>query len=134
MRLTVLSLIAGFLLACGCSQQDTQKTHQEARQATEQIKEGSKVAAVELKKDLKVAAQQTKAAAQGVKDGLQSPDKPVNINSASKIALQTLPGVDESTAERIIQGRPYHTRDELETKGVVSPEEFSQIKDKIIIK
>ncbi len=134
MRLTVLSLIAGFLLICGCSQQDTEKTRQEAKQATEQIKEGSKVAAVELKKDSKIAAQQTKAAVQGIKDGLHSPDKLVNINSASKTELQTLPGVDESTAERIIQGRPYHTRDELGAKGAVSPEEFNQIKEKITVK
>ena len=133
-KFTILSLTAGLLLLCGCSQQDTQKTRQQAKQATEQIKEGSKVAAVELKKDLKVAAQQTKAAAQGVKDGLQSPDKPVNINSASKTQLQTLPGVDENTAERIMKGRPYHTRDELGAKGVVSPEEFDQIKEKVVVK
>jgi DNA uptake protein ComE-like DNA-binding protein len=71
---------------------------------------------------------------EGVKDGLHSPDKPVNINSASKTKLQTLPGVDEETAGRIINGRPYHTRDELGTKGVVSPEEFNAIKDKIVVK
>jgi DNA uptake protein ComE-like DNA-binding protein len=129
-----LAAALSLLMLAGCSQQDTQKTRQEAKQATEQIKEGSKVAAVELKKDLKVAAQQTKAAAEGVREGLHSPDKPVNINSASINQLQTLPGVDESTAERIIQGRPYHTRDELGTKGVVSPEEFEQIKEKIAVK
>jgi DNA uptake protein ComE-like DNA-binding protein len=135
-KLTLLGLSAGVLLLlfCGCSQQDTQKTRQESKQATEQIKQGSKVAAVELKKDLKVAAQQTKAAAQGVRDGLHSPDKQVNINTASKIELQTLPGVDESTADQIIRKRPYHTPDELGAKGVVSPEEFNQIKDKIAVK
>jgi DNA uptake protein ComE-like DNA-binding protein len=135
MKLTIAGLIAGFLLLCGgCSQQDTQKTRQEAKQATEQIKEGSKVAAVELKKDLKVAGQQTKAAAQGVRDGLHSPDKPVNINSASKTQLQTLPGVDEGVADRIIAGRPYHTVEEVGARGAVSPEEFDKIKDKVVIK
>jgi DNA uptake protein ComE-like DNA-binding protein len=118
------------LLISACSQQDTEKTKQEAAKATQQIKEGSKVAAVELKKD----AKQSKAIAEGVKQGMQTPDAAVNINSASKVKLQTLPGVDEETADRIIAGRPYHTRDELGTKGVVSPDEFNAIKDKIAVK
>lgn len=134
MRLMIFIVAAGALLLSGCSQQDTAKTRQEAQQATEKIKQESKVAAVEIKKGAKEAAAQTKAAVQGVKDGLNSPDKPVNVNSASKSELQTLPGVDEATADRIINGRPYHTRDELGAKGVVSPEEFNAIKDKIAVK
>src|SRR5689334_23479022 len=106
MRFLFALSIAGLLLG-GCSQQDTAKTRQEAQQATEKIKQESKVAAVEIKKGAKEAAQQTKAAVQGVRDGLHSPDKPVNINSASKAELQTLPGIDEETADRIIHGRPY---------------------------
>ena len=134
-RTAVVAVMAiSFLLISACSQQDTEKTKQEAAKATEQIKEGSKVAAVELKKDAKEAAKQTKAIAEGVKQGMQTPDKPVNVNSASKVQLQTLPGVDEETAGRIIAGRPYHTRDELGTRGVVSPDEFQAIKDKITLK
>ncbi|MGZ4829920.1 MAG: ComEA family DNA-binding protein [Candidatus Angelobacter sp.] len=127
------ALAVSLLLISACTQQDTEKTKQEAAKATEQIKEGSKVAAVELKKDAKEAAKQTKAIAEGVKQGLATPDKPVNVNTASKTKLQTLPGIDEETAGRIIAGRPYHTRDELGTKGVVSPDEFNAIKDKIVV-
>ena len=135
MRLMVpAGLVISFLLASGCSQQDTEKTKQQAAQATEKIKEGSKVAAVEIKKEAKEAAKQTKAVAEGVKQGLAAPDAPVNVNSASKEQLQTLSGVDEETANRIIKGRPYHTRDEVGAKGVVSPEEFNAIKDKIAVK
>jgi len=128
------ALAISLLLISACSNQDTEKTKQEAAKATEQIKEGSKVAAVELKKDAKEAAKQTKAIAEGVKQGMSTPDKPVNINAASKTKLQTLPGIDEETASRIIAGRPYHTRDELGTKGVVSPDEFNAIKDKIVVR
>jgi DNA uptake protein ComE-like DNA-binding protein len=128
------SVAASLLLLSACSQQDTEKTKQEAAKATQQIKEGSKVAAVEMKKDAKEAAKQTKAIAEGVKQGLSTPDKPVNVNAASKTKLQTLPGIDEETAGRIIAGRPYHTRDELGTKGVVSPEQFNAIKDKIAVR
>ncbi|HEX4606007.1 MAG TPA: helix-hairpin-helix domain-containing protein, partial [Candidatus Angelobacter sp.] len=135
MKLTAPAALAvSLLLIAGCRQQDTEKTKQQAAKATEQIKEGSKVAAVELKKDAKAAAKQTKAIAEGVKQGLQTPDKAVNINSASKVQLQTLPGVDEETAGRIIAGRPYHTVDEVGAKGMVSPEQFNAIKDKIAVK
>ena len=117
--LITTALAASLVLISACSNQDTEKTKQEAAKATEQIKEGSKVAAVELKKDAKQAAIQGKAIAEGVKQGLATPDKPVNVNSASKTKLQTLPGIDEETASRIIKGRPYHTADEVGTKGVV---------------
>jgi len=121
-------------MSAGCSTQDTEKTKQEAAKATEQIKEGSKVAAVELKKDAKEAVRQTKAAAEGVKQGLQADDPPVNVNKANKAQLQTLPGIDEETADRIVAGRPYHTRDEIGAKGVVTPDQFTAIKDKISVK
>lgn len=132
--ITTAALAVSLLLISACSNQDTEKTKQEAAKATEQIKEGSKVAAVELKKDAKQAAVQGKAIAEGVKQGLSTPDKPVNVNAASKTKLQTLPGIDEDTAVRIIKGRPYHTTDEVGTKGVVSPDQFSAIKDKIAVK
>jgi DNA uptake protein ComE-like DNA-binding protein len=135
MKLTLAAVLAlGLLLISACSNQDTEKTKQEAAKATEQIKEGSKVAAVELKKDAKEAAKQSKAIAEGVKQGLATPDKPVNVNSASKTKLQTLPGIDEDTAGRIIKGRPYHTTEEVGTRGVVSPDQFNAIKDKITVK
>lgn len=132
--MSAAALALSLLLISACSNQDTEKTKQEAAKATQQIKEGSKVAAVELKKDAKEAAKQTKAVAEGVKQGLSTPDKPVNVNAASKIQLQTLSGIDEETAGRIIKGRPYHTTDEIGTKGVVSPEQFNAIKDKITVR
>jgi len=132
--LLAAALSTSLLLISACSNQDTEKTKQEAAKATEQIKEGSKVAAVELKKDAKQAAVQGKAIAEGVKQGLAAPEKPVNVNSASKTQLQTLPGIDEDTASRIIKGRPYHTTDEVGTKGAVSPDQFNAIKNKITVR
>jgi len=135
MKFIITSALAiSLLLISACSNQDTEKIKQEAAKATEQIKEGSKVAAAELKKDAKQAAVQGKAIAAGVKQGLSTPDKPVNINTASKTKLQVLPGIDEETAVRIIKGRPYHTTDEVGAKGAVSPEQFNAIKDKIVVR
>ncbi|HEY7406100.1 MAG TPA: helix-hairpin-helix domain-containing protein [Candidatus Angelobacter sp.] len=130
----VIALSTPFLFVSGCGQRDAEKTKQQAAQATEKVKEESKTAAVELKKDAKEAAKQTKAAAEGVQEGIQSPDAAVNVNTASKAQLQTLPGLDEEMADRIIAGRPYHTVDEVGTKGVVPPEEFQAIKRKIVVK
>jgi DNA uptake protein ComE-like DNA-binding protein len=135
MRLAVLAgLSISILLSAGCSRQDAEKTKQEAAEAAARIKEESKAAAVELKKDAKEAAKQTKAAAEGVKEGINAPDEAVNVNTASKAQLQTLSGIDEELADRIVAGRPYHTVDEVGTKGVVPPDEFRKIKPKIVVK
>jgi DNA uptake protein ComE-like DNA-binding protein len=117
------ALVMLAVLMVGCAHQDTEKTKQQAEQATEKLKE-----------EAKEAAKHTKAALEGVKQGLETPDKPVNVNSASKNKLQSLPGVDEDTADRIIARRPYQTRNQLLAKGAVSPEEFKDIKDKIVVK
>jgi len=47
------------------------------------------------------------------------PAKLVDINSASRAELKTLPGVGDAEAERIIAGRPYLTKTELVTKNVM---------------
>lgn len=52
----------------------------------------------------------------------------ININSASLKELDSLPGVGEITAQKIIQQRPYSTVDELLTKKAVSQKVFDDIK------
>jgi DNA uptake protein ComE-like DNA-binding protein len=121
-------------MAAGCSpSQDTDKTRREAAEAAKQIKAGSKVAAVEIKKGAVEAGKQGKAIAEGVKEGWTAESKKVNINTGSKTLLLTLPGMDDDSATRIVAGRPYHSKDELNTKGIVSPEEYQKIQDKISV-
>jgi DNA uptake protein ComE-like DNA-binding protein len=121
-------------VASGCSpSQDTDKTRREAAEAAKQIKAGSKVAAVEIKKGAVEAGKQGKAIAEGVKEGWTAESKKVNINTGSKNLHLTLPGMDDDSATRIVAGRPYHSKDELNTKGIVSPEEYQKIQDKISI-
>jgi competence protein ComEA len=44
---------------------------------------------------------------------------PVNVNTADLATLETLPGVGASTAQKIIDGRPYHSMADLEkVKGL----------------
>ena len=43
----------------------------------------------------------------------------INLNTASQTQLETLPGVGESTAKKIIENRPYKKVDDLlEVKGI----------------
>jgi competence protein ComEA len=52
----------------------------------------------------------------------------ININTASKEELESLPGIGESTAKSIIEGRPYEKIDKLlEVKGI-GEAKFNSIK------
>jgi competence protein ComEA len=55
----------------------------------------------------------------------------VNINSASLSDLDALPGVGQSTAQKIISNRPYASAEELVSKKVVGEKEFEKIKGMI---
>lgn len=49
----------------------------------------------------------------------QTTNHPVNVNTADLATLETLPGVGASTAQHIIDGRPYHSVADLEkVKGL----------------
>jgi competence protein ComEA len=57
----------------------------------------------------------------------------VNINTASKAELDVLPGIGPVLAERIIEGRPFKTiEDVMKVKGIKEGE-FSKIKDMISV-
>ena len=58
----------------------------------------------------------------------KSSDRPelIDINSASKEQLLTLPGIDESRAERIIETRPYKNKKELKKKKIVPEEVYKR--------
>jgi competence protein ComEA len=98
-------------------------------QSPDQLRQQTAAATATIKDD-------AKAVAQGVRDGLTRPtaDKPLDLNSASKSHLMTLPGIDGATADRIIANRPYSSEHELLEKHIVSRDEYNQIADSITIK
>lgn len=59
-------------------------------------------------------------------------DKLIDINSASKAELETLPGIGPVHAAAIIKGRPYKAKDELHERKIVTKAEYEKIRDKII--
>lgn len=66
--------------------------------------------------------------------GLQSQSGLININTASKEQLMRLPGVGDFTAQSIIQGRPYSSKEQLRNKSIVPAETYNEIKDLIDVK
>ncbi len=133
-KILAMILMAGFLLVVGCSNQDPAKTREEAAKTTAKVKEETKEAAKEVKKTAEEARAQTQAAAEGVREGLKSDANAVDLNRATREQLKRLPGIDSRSASAIIAGRPYHTKEELSTKGIVSPEEYAKIETLVTVK
>jgi competence protein ComEA len=61
-----------------------------------------------------------------------SKTKPVDINSAPIDELKTLPGIGDAHAQRIIDNRPYQTKDQLVSRKIIPEENYNRIKDRII--
>lgn len=57
----------------------------------------------------------------------------ININTATDVQLDTLPGVGKVTSQKIISGRPYNSVAELINKKIVGKATFNKIKDLITI-
>lgn len=56
----------------------------------------------------------------------------LDINAATADQLKALPGIDAATAQKIIAGRPYHGKNDLVSKNIISKTEYDSIKDQII--
>lgn len=60
--------------------------------------------------------------------------KLIDINSATKEELETLPGIGKARSAAIIAGRPYKGKDELVSKKVLNAGDYAKVKDQIIAK
>jgi competence protein ComEA len=66
---------------------------------------------------------------------LHSRDIPkININTSSIHALESLPGIGNVLAVRIIQGRPYRDTYELDRVKGIGPKTIEKIIDKVVVK
>ena len=75
----------------------------------------------------------TKAAAEGIREGWKSGEL-LDINTASRDKLASLPGLDDTIADRIIARRPYSDTQELVSRHVVSKNDYDRIRDQIEVK
>ena len=58
----------------------------------------------------------------------------MDINSATKDQLQTLSGIGDAYSQKIIDGRPYRSKNQLVSRGVIPKATYEKIKDQIIAK
>lgn len=56
----------------------------------------------------------------------------VDINSASRAQLKTLPGIGDADAERIVAGRPYLSKASLVTDHIIPAGVYQAIRQRII--
>ena len=77
--------------------------------------------------------QDAKAVAQGIHEGW-SRNNQLDLNTAKKEDLESLPGITPRLADAITEARPYATTQELVTKHVLSRVEYDRISNKITVK
>ena len=95
-------------------------------QNPEDLKEKTAQATAQLKRD-------AKAVAAGIREGW-SRDRPLDLNTATKQDLLSLPGITAAEADRVIAGRPYNEPDELVTRRIIPKTKYDKISDRIMAK
>lgn len=73
-----------------------------------------------------------KASEKSAKAAKAAAVKLVDINSASKAELKTLPGIGDAEADKIIAGRPYGSKSHLFTRNIVSGVVYDNVKARVI--
>jgi competence protein ComEA len=74
-----------------------------------------------------------KAVAAGITEGW-SRDKQLDLNTATKDQLLSLPGVSAAEADRVIAGRPYSEPGDLVTRRIMPKSEYDKIADRVTAK
>jgi competence protein ComEA len=111
--------VFAMVLLCGLVACTTNQNPQELKEKTAQ-------ATAELKVD-------AKAVAAGVREGW-SRDKPLDVNSATREQLTSLPGVTEAEADGVIAGRPYDDPGQLVTRRILPKGKYDKIADRLTAK
>lgn len=81
---------------------------------------------------LSAQAPGARASSPAVKSANDKPAKLIDINSASRKELKTLPGIGDAEADRIIAGRPYLSKTHLVSDARIPAGIYQSIRHRII--
>ena len=56
----------------------------------------------------------------------------LDLNTATKDQLTSLPGITDADAQKIVDGRPYRAKNQLLSKGIISKDEYAKVKGQIV--
>ena len=137
--LLAVATILGMTVLTACNPPaDDQRLKEQAAQATEQAKQGSKVALADAQVVAKNAEQAVNDVAAGVKQGLdnKTPDGSarLDLNSASGADLNALPGISVRKAREIVDHRPYASSHDLVKDGLLTEAQFNEIATKVTVR
>jgi DNA uptake protein ComE-like DNA-binding protein len=136
--LFAVAIVFGMTVLTACSPpSDDQRLKEQAAQATEQAKQGSKEALADARVAAKNAEQAVNDVAAGVKQGLDSKNTPsaqVDLNSATGADLTALPGISVRKAREIINHRPYASSHDLVKDGLLTEAQFEDIAPKVTVR
>jgi DNA uptake protein ComE-like DNA-binding protein len=112
---SILSVLLCCLFSlCGCAPKES---------SPDAVREHAAEATAEFKRD-------AKAVAQGVQEGWTR-DNSIDLNSASRDQLETLPGVTPKIAESIVTHRPYANPSDLVDRHILSKPAYDKIADRL---
>ncbi len=115
LNLAAILLISVLALA-GCQQKESpQELREKTAEATAQAKSDAK------------------AVADGIREGWNR-NQLVDVNSASKEQLLSLPDMNSAEADRVIAGRPYNEPSDLVTRRIVPKAEYDKIANRVTAK
>ena len=79
------------------------------------------------------SADNSSGGSDGFDDAMGGQNQPLNINTASREGLESLPGIGHVYAQSIIEHRPYSNIGELVDKGALKDFVYEKIKDMISV-
>ena len=56
----------------------------------------------------------------------------LDINHATIAQLMNVPGITQIYAQRIVAGRPYSTKGQLKTSGILPPDVYAKVKGHLV--
>ena len=136
--LLALTAILGMTVLTACNPPaNDQHLQEQAAQATEQAKQGSKEALADARVAAKNAEQAVNDVAAGVRQGIDSKSAPsdrLDLNSASGADLTALPGISVHKAKEIVDHRPYASSHDLVKDGLLTEAQFEEIAPKVTVR